>query len=436
VLGKQKKWYLPKGGEPLQVDGELVRALGDEDVYKYLGIQFSGTGRARAEVQRELAQVLSNITRAPLKPQQRLYCLKHHAVPRLMHRLVLSKTTLNALKVLDRLIRRSVRLWTTLPGDTPLGCYYAKAADGGMGIPCLRSFVPRVSKARRDNLRTLEDPDIQALISSDTWVRRDRTALSTTLGETNLETSQKETLYWKEHLYNTLDGRGMANFSETPSASNWVMRGNALMKGYGFIRALKIRTGTWYTRARASRGRMRAAPMCDAGCNAREALSHIVQSCSRTHVERVKRHDRITALLRNRLRPQCLVEPTIPTPAGNRKPDLIFKQGETAWVLDVQVVSDAGIGSMSDAFDRKTLYYSREKESMLSYCQKIWGISRVEFGAVIVSWRGAVCKRTSVLLQGLGLGNGTLELIAVKAVEGSAEIARTWSRRTTRSVVR
>jgi hypothetical protein len=140
--------------------------------------------------------------------------------------------------------------------------------------------------------------------------------------------------------------------------------------------------------------------------------------------------------MKAKLGKDCLVEPTIPTPAGRRIPDLLSKHGDTAWVIDVQVTSDAGIGSMSDAFDRKCLYYSREKAAITDFVKQIWDVSEIKFGAVIASWRGAVCKRSTDLLRNLGLGTNTVELIAVKAVEGSAEIAKTWSRRTTRRRLR
>lgn len=92
----------------------------------------------------------------------------------------------------------------SLGKDTPLGFTYPHPADGGLGIPCLRTTIPRLRAKQMRRQAEAEDKDLQVL-------------------------------------------EGHPDF-QFP---------------------------------------------CDAGCNARETLGHHVQSCTRTHDERVKRHNNV-----------------------------------------------------------------------------------------------------------------------------------------------
>jgi hypothetical protein len=47
---------------------------------------------------------------------------------------------------------------------------------------------------------------------------------------------------------------------------------------------------------------------------------------------------------------EVVQEPSIPTPAGIRKPDLVaFLPGEWAWVLDLTIISDPVLHKLSEA---------------------------------------------------------------------------------------
>lgn len=115
-----------------------------------------------------------------------------------------------------------------------------------------------------------------------------------------------------------------------PGANQWVTDGTRLMTGASFIKALKIRGNLWHTGAGGSRGRPQETPMCDAGCNAGETLGHQVQSCTRSHDERVKRHD------------------------------LVSNMDKGVIVLDTTIVADACITTMAAAYQQKIDYYDEE----------------------------------------------------------------------------
>ena len=68
-----KLWYVDSGAV-VQVHGESFPALSISDPYKYLGLQVGATG-TRASVEEQLQFKLEQVTKAPLKPQQRMFIL-------------------------------------------------------------------------------------------------------------------------------------------------------------------------------------------------------------------------------------------------------------------------------------------------------------------------------------------------------------------------
>jgi len=83
-----------------------------------------------------------------------------------------------------------------------------------------------------------------------------------------------------ERLHTSVDGRGLWWHKLVPSINKWVTGGTSLLTGADYIQAVKIRGNLVQTRMRAARGRLEGDIRWDAGCNARETLSHISQSCS------------------------------------------------------------------------------------------------------------------------------------------------------------
>ena len=57
---------------------------------------------------------MEQTTKAPLKPQQRLFVLRTNILPALLHQLVLAEYTEGYLDSLDLMVRSKVRLWLKL----------------------------------------------------------------------------------------------------------------------------------------------------------------------------------------------------------------------------------------------------------------------------------------------------------------------------------
>ena len=67
------------------IKGQPPRELSREDSWKYLGIEFSHEGRQPVRLNNQLSPLLEWLTKAPLKPQQRIFALKAGALPKVYY---------------------------------------------------------------------------------------------------------------------------------------------------------------------------------------------------------------------------------------------------------------------------------------------------------------------------------------------------------------
>ena len=151
-----------------------------------------------------------------------------------------------------------------------------------------------------------------------------------------------------------------------------------------------------------------------------EGLSHVIQRCSRTARPREARHDSVIGFLDKALQKvafEVLIEPTIPTPAGIRRPDMvIFSPGQRAVVLNVMIVTDNL--SPSIPFGGKVDYYQREP-AVRSWVAERTGcdLSEVEFTTFVLNWRGAMAAESGQVLLDLKLTKNQFELLSVRILE-------------------
>ena len=96
--------------------------------YKYLGIRTGAARKVGDAVTHRLEERLKQLSKAPLKPEQRLFLLRIHLIPGLYHETSLSKYSISLLKYFDRKARTAVRRCLHLPRDVCL-LYTSDAAD-------------------------------------------------------------------------------------------------------------------------------------------------------------------------------------------------------------------------------------------------------------------------------------------------------------------
>jgi hypothetical protein len=435
VDGSAKRWLCHPGAY-LSVGEKLLPALNINQTYKYLGTGFGAAGTSTT-VTEKLSDGLVNLTRAPLKPQQRMYLLVRHLVPSLYHQLTFAEMKAGRLKDMDRRIRKEVRAWLRIPPDTPVPYFHADPKDGGLGIPILQFVVPVLKKTRVENLEKSSDPVVQEMIRCSILFQH----LRGKLGGGNLAASttmEIKTLV-QQKLYMSVDGAGLRNHSAVSSIHRWVTSGTRLLTGRSYISAVQVRGNLVATRARMARARRpgagRESVACDA-CGRPESLGHILQVCPKTALERNSRHNRIRDYVAKKAQRkgwEVRTETPFPTPAGVRRPDLIlYKTGMRACVIDVTVVADNA--SLSATVRDKITYYDtpairRAVGSIAAVPETL-----VQFGAVALNWRGAMARESDQLLTGFHFTTDDKELISVQTLEGAAQIlaanrSGTWRQR-------
>jgi hypothetical protein len=129
-----------------------------------------------------------------------------------------------------------------------------------------------------------------------------------------------------------------------------------------------------------------------------------------------------------------LIEHPIPTSVGLRKPDLIVchKEKKVVHVIDVQVVSCQQHTTLDAADMRKVVKY--DTSDIREFVNQRYPGCQVVFGSITFNWRGCLSKQSLLCAKSVGLTVGTLQVCAIRILEGTA---RMWAifRRTTSGLV-
>ena len=443
IVVRADKWVVDPAPGQFAVLGQAIPAMSVSDTYKYLGLHVSPNGTIPL-VEEKLQTALSEISRAPLKPQQRLWILRVKVIPGLLHQLVLASGTLGQLKKLDRWVRFAVRRWLKLPNDTSIPSFYARTKDGGLGLQAVEHTVPALKVKRLIGLSASSDPAVMELVRSPQFQDRIRKWSNVSYyNNTPMTSKAGRDSAFAIALTSCVDGRGLTSAPLVPSAHTWVDSGTSLMSGAKFCAAIGVRLGTLPTRLRASRGRGGlAAAGCDCcGPGVLESLSHILQVCPRTHGVRIARHDRVldqaTRILSGRLGFTTVSEPHYNTSLGLRKPDLVaYKEGQVAAVLDATICYDGG--AEAGGFDpdqphhQKVAYYSQHPEIVNSVRNLSSTTDDPIFSSITINWRGCWSPASARDLSLLGFTKADLGLLAAIAVEQGAAIHRVFNQSTHR----
>ena len=425
VDGKRKKWYVAKD-IPLTAGLDQVKSLKIGESYKYLGLSLNvKSGVLNAE--QDLKRMLNNLSASVLKPQQRLHILKTNIVPRLLYETGLEFRTDCALNDLDIRIRKEIRRWLHLPKDVPTPFFHAEVKDGGLGVPNLRTRIPRLQNDRFERITKMKNPDpyVDALRNSTYW-RKQLQGTQDSLGRIGILDKTSERNHWKRNLYGTIDGSGLSNHSNNSGyKSKWLADPSFLkLTGREFVGAIHVRANSLYTKERATRGRItnrgRNCPCCP---DRRESLAHILQVCWRTQSLRIFRHDNIMKMLENKLKKlgyQVVKEPRIPVGRSFLKPDLVAVdiKKKTTTIIDPSIVATSR--NLVLAEKDKTDKYNNS--DVAKWATKKFGEGDVRVFGAIVDWRGAWAPRSWTSLKWMGLSPSFMELISFKILRLSRYI--------------
>uniref|UniRef100_A0A6M2DU98 Putative reverse transcriptase n=1 Tax=Xenopsylla cheopis TaxID=163159 RepID=A0A6M2DU98_XENCH len=414
VIDQQRKFRWGDGCLP---------ALKRSDEWKYLGVQFTPEGLHIGNTVDKLTKLLNTVTRAPLKPQQRLFVLRTALLPRLMHEISLGSTKLSQLNTCDKLIRERVRGWLTLPKDTPNAYFHANMKDGGLSISSLRWVAPLRRKNRLSNLpmELRDSPFCQGEIAK-TMKRLKENGVEYLSGKAIDER-------WAKLLYKAVDGAALVKSRMVHQQHRWITDGTRLLSGRDYINAVKLRINALPTKSRTSRGRIEDR-QCRAGCRAVESLDHILQSCHRTHKSRIDRHNAVSNYIKRALEKKSSlveVEPKFQTQGGLRKPDLLAVLGNRTLILDAQVVG-SGV-DLEEAHRKKIDYY----KPLASLIMAKYGSSIVTFGSITLNNRGIWSKTSAEMLLREGILKSTeLKIVSTRTLVGGLNGFWRWNKTCTR----
>lgn len=168
--GREKKIKIVTGPQFRLRDGTFLPQLDTTAEWRYLGIDFRPAGPRK--VGSEISIFLSRLSRAPLKPQQRLKIVRCFLLPRLYHSLVLGKVTLGKLRAMDVMTRAAVRKWLRLPADVPTAFFHSPVSSGGLGIPAMATTIPGLLLRRLSSLESSTSPQVSAIADYIWAVRR------------------------------------------------------------------------------------------------------------------------------------------------------------------------------------------------------------------------------------------------------------------------
>ena len=95
-------------------------------------MSFTPEGWSTANLKSKLVSLLDRLTKAPLKPQQRLFALKVFLLLKVYHHMVLGRITISSLHEIDKTVRGFMRQRLALPNNTPIAYFNARVAEEGL----------------------------------------------------------------------------------------------------------------------------------------------------------------------------------------------------------------------------------------------------------------------------------------------------------------
>ena len=386
--GKRKMWVVDPADFLSTRAGNMIGALAVGQGYKYLG-NLVCVGKVDNACLGTLREGISQLTRAPLKPQQRMFFLRCNLLPSLLHKAVLGRTTRGTLDCLDRISRAAVRGWLRLPKDTPTAFIHANSRDGGLSVPIFKLLIPLLRIRRTSRMAESSDPVVREITRLPVF-RRDERHWCKPLSSYGLPVRDGIGIRrsMAHGLHTSVDGLGLRDSASAGFVNQWMVNGSAFVTGRSFVNCVMLKGGLVYTALRASRGRPEASPRCDA-CNNIESVGHILQVCPRAHDDRVNRHDGVNKALTAALSKggyTTRVEPAIPTPAGCRHPDLVAFKAGVCVVIDTTIIGDTF--SLDDAHARKVAHYN--VGAIRDWCHRESSVppTDVMISACVLNWRG------------------------------------------------
>lgn len=428
----------------LMIGGDKLTGLSMTDSWRYLGALMTSNGLMCANL--DLENWLKNVRTSKLKPQQKLYILKTHVIPKLIFGLCVSPMSKLRLHRNDLLIRKTLRKILHLDKSIPIAFFYAPVKGGGLGVMKLLHSIPMMVHNRFGKMLSSSNPVVAEAAALNANVRRLCIAASLTPDNCDPRNKSDSYNYLTKALYAHGDGKTLrkANIYGSGSAHSWISNGTTLIKGWLFCDALRVRINALPTKVRLSRASNSSADpngiFCRHGCRDRtgqltETNFHAIMQCDVSQGARIRRHNEIVAILAKdfiRRGWTVILERVFYTSYSRKIPDMICidDNEQIIYVIDPTVVADLPVKSLSKAYRLKVAKYTTDvgfeiESTLLSEYPGY----RIEVGALVISYQGIVEGNSfKWLRRTVGVPSGIITLCALKAVTGSVNCFRTFQR--------
>ena len=367
---------------PWKLGDKEIHMVVANDTIKYLGVEISPwLGIKRPNILEEVEGYGAKISRALLKPTQRVEVLCTYALPRVMYKAIHCEAKQAELEKADLEIRRLVKCWLHLSPYVSNGLLYCKNTDGGLAVPRLAKIVPGCIAKRIYNLYRSKDIATVSLAKevftptkfSRYWKQAGGDRETAPRVKTELS-DQERTHYDKPPDWKDIEmvrwtkmgpqGFGVSLFKKDKISNAWLKRRERLLwTEASVIRALQMRANVLPTLEYRHRGAGLAhTPLCRACGSFPETGSHILTKCVETKLNRMARHNRICQLLASvgkRKGWDVSCERRVVSTDGKwGVPDLIFSKGTTVMVVDVTVRYDGSQAWLEKAGKEKEEKYA------------------------------------------------------------------------------
>jgi hypothetical protein len=429
----------------IEIEGKKPRVIGKyNDLYQYLGIRFNPSGKLKPNAD-AVQGMISKLRAAPLKAEQKLYFLRAHLIPSILHEAVLGRVECELLETWDAQIKRFVKDCCHLSFWAIDGLIYLPISKGGLGITNLRYAIPRILLSR---LNSLDQTDYNLVLD---WLKSPeceklklklKNMLAACVDQKlsmNLDSRENYCKFWFERAKRTADGKGVREYSNVPGVgNNWLTSGSKVLSGKMFIKGVQLRfnalpCGDNAVRHLRGQGLLDSSQPRDPGgrflelgftarcrykCRAQETIAHITQKCKYTQNSMtVDRHD---ALVRDisrhlsKLGCTVLTERQFRTPQGRRRPDIICsdRTHNRVYILDVTCTFESKNPLDESASDKANYYNIPELYEQVKELLRVpTGEDTVaEAHGLVFGARGGIAQKTYRILKLLGVTKKMLNL--------------------------
>nr|BAX24488.1 reverse transcriptase [Grammistes sexlineatus] len=418
LLGISNRSYEINNCQPWQLFGTPFHMIGVSEAEKYLGVLINPLkGIVLPPIRETLQKLMVKLSKAPLKPTQRLLLLKNFAIPRILYVAEHGRAGHSILSECDRDIRSQVKAWLHLAPSTTNGVLYASPKDGGLGLSKLASQVPTLQLKRLKQLCNSKDMCTRNIARANAplstalklWRRvqgEDVTPAPNRLEdipELSPETWRKKEFH--EWCLLKVQGLGTANFKADKTSNHWLRFFGQRMQESETILALQLRTNMVPTPSTRARGLKKSESelqcrLCQQG---RETLRHIISNCLALQKKRMENHNKICAILQQEaenLGWSVRREPKLVS--KDRRigvPDLVLTKDWKAMILDVAIRFEASMSSLSEVNMIKINKYSVFKDTVKHLNP---GVQQVLVSGFPLGARGKWFKNNSCILELIG----------------------------------